>query len=79
MIKNHFVPERMNVLQTKLSGIPINYIAEGLQNDCEEAIVLLHGWGSNIALFRQMVSHLSQYRRICLVLGKAANRRRPGV
>lgn len=64
MIKNHFVPERMNVLQTKLSGIPINYIAEGLQNDCEEAIVLLHGWGSNIALFRQMVSHLSQYWRV---------------
>lgn len=64
MIKDHFVPERMNVLQTKLSGIPINYIAEGLQNDCEEAILLLHGWGSNIALFQRMIDHLSRYRRV---------------
>ena len=64
MIQDHFVPERMNILQTTLSGIPINYIAEGLQNDCEEAIVLLHGWGSNIALFGQIIRHLSQYRRV---------------
>lgn len=51
-------------MQTTLSGIPINYIAEGLQNDCEEAVVLLHGWGSNIALFKKMVDHLAQYRRV---------------
>lgn len=42
-------------MQININGIDTNYIKKG-SGDC---VVLLHGWGSNIALFEAMIAHLS--------------------
>lgn len=41
----------------KINNIEINYIKEG---NSEKSILLLHGWGSNIELFRGIVNNLSK-------------------
>lgn len=41
----------------KINNIEINYIKEG---DSDKKILLLHGWGSNIDLFRGIINHLSK-------------------
>lgn len=47
----------MNII---INGLNINYISEGEG----EAVVLLHGWGSNITLFNSMIQLLSQKYRV---------------
>lgn len=57
------IPETKSIgdfLKKKINDIEINYIDEG-QGDC---IVLLHGWGSNITLFKQMIQYLSVTHRV---------------
>ena len=51
-------------MQTTINGININYIAKGIENDCDEAVVLLHGWGANITLFNQMIDFISTKRKV---------------
>ena len=41
-------------------GIKTNYIEAG-EGD---SILLLHGWGSNIGLFQQLIGHLSRAHRV---------------
>ena len=38
-------------MKTKINGLNINYIDEG----CGKLLVLLHGWGSNIELFKGII------------------------
>lgn len=46
-----------------IDGLNINYIDSGDKNS-ENAILLLHGWGSNITLFQKMIDMLSPYMRV---------------
>ena len=41
----------------KINNIEINYVKEG---NSEKAILLLHGWGSNLELFRGIINNLSK-------------------
>lgn len=45
----------MIFLNIEISGINVNYIKEGRG----DPILLLHGWGSNIILFKQLINDLS--------------------
>ena len=50
-------------MNISINNLNINYISEGEG----EAIVLLHGWGSNITLFKSMTEILkTKYRVIAL-------------
>ncbi len=51
-------------MHTTINNIKINYIEKGLQNECDEAVVLLHGWGANITLFNDMIDFLATKRRV---------------
>lgn len=44
----------------KINEIPVNYIDEGEG----EIILLLHGWGANITLYRGIIDTLKQDRRV---------------
>lgn len=44
----------------KVDNIPVNYIDEGTG----DAILLLHGWGSNITLFEGIIKVLSPHHRV---------------
>lgn len=44
----------------KIDEIPVNYIDEGEG----EVVLLLHGWGANIALYRGIIDTLKQSRRV---------------
>ena len=46
-----------------IDGLNINYIDSGDKNS-ENAILLLHGWGSNITLFQKMIDMLSPHMRV---------------
>ena len=46
-----------------IDGLNINYIDSGDKN-CGNAILLLHGWGSNITLFQKMIDILSPFMRV---------------
>lgn len=48
-------------MQILIKGIKTNYIEAG-EGD---SILLLHGWGSNIGLFQQLIGHLSRTHRVC--------------
>lgn len=45
-------------MTVKISDINVNYFAEG-SPDSESALVMLHGWGSNIELFRNAAAAVS--------------------
>ena len=47
-------------MQILIKGIKTNYIEAG-EGD---SILLLHGWGSNIGLFQQLIGHLSRAHRV---------------
>lgn len=42
----------------KISDIEVNYFLEG-PRDSEEAVIMLHGWGANIELFRNSAEKIS--------------------
>ena len=44
-------------MNVDISGINVNYIKEGEKGS---AILLLHGWGSNLTLFRSMIDYLKK-------------------
>ena len=44
----------------KIEGISVNYIDEGEG----EIVLLLHGWGANITLYRSVIDTLKQGRRV---------------
>ncbi len=44
----------------KIDGISVNYIDEGEG----EIVLLLHGWGANITLYRSVIDTLKQGRRV---------------
>ena len=44
----------------KIDEIPVNYIDEGEG----EVVLLLHGWGANISLYRGIIDTLKQSRRV---------------
>ena len=44
----------------KIDEIPVNYIDEGEG----EVVLLLHGWGANITLYRGIIDTLKQSRRV---------------
>ena len=44
----------------KIDEIPVNYIDEGEG----EVVLLLHGWGANITLYRGIIDTLKQGRRV---------------
>lgn len=44
----------------KIDGISVNYIDEG----AGEIVLLLHGWGANIILYRGVIDTLKQGRRV---------------
>ena len=44
----------------KIDEIPVNYIDEGEG----EVVLLLHGWGANITLYRGIIDTLKQERRV---------------
>ena len=46
-----------------IDGLNINYIDSGDKN-CGNAILLLHGWGSNITLFQKMIDIPSPFMRV---------------
>lgn len=46
---------------TEIDNININYICEG---DGQQNVLLLHGWGANITLFKQIITHLSPYFKV---------------
>lgn len=51
---------RLHKLNINIDGLNINYICEG-EGEC---VVLLHGWGSNITLFKGMTALLSTRYRV---------------
>jgi len=51
---------RLRKLNINIDGLNINYICEG-EGEC---IILLHGWGSNITLFKSMISVLSSKYKV---------------
>ena len=44
----------------KIDDIPVNYIDEGEG----KIVLLLHGWGANITLYRSVIDTLKQGRRV---------------
>ncbi len=44
-------------MNIEINNIKINYIVKG---DSDKKILLLHGWGSNIKLFNNIIEHLSK-------------------
>lgn len=49
---------------TELEGLRINYVCEGEEGENRQNVLLLHGWGANIKLFSQIISHLSPYFKV---------------
>lgn len=49
---------------TELDGLNINYVCEGELGENRQNVLMLHGWGANIKLFSQIISHLSPHFRI---------------
>lgn len=47
-------------MMIKLQGTDINYIVDGTGSD----IILLHGWGQNIAMMQPIHDHLKQFHRV---------------
>lgn len=43
----------------KISDISVNYFTQG-PKDSQEAVVMLHGWGANIELFRNIASPVAE-------------------
>lgn len=46
-----------------IDGLNINYVDSGDKNS-ENAILLLHGWGSNITLFQKIIDMVSPSMRV---------------
>ena len=47
-------------MRTVIDGIDINYDFRGKENPSDTLVVLLHGWGSNIKLFDNLMSVVSK-------------------
>ena len=62
-----------------INDLRINYIDEGEDNG-RGIILLLHGWGSNITLFKNIVDMLSPHMRVVVpdMAGKATSRKSRG-
>ena len=63
----------------KINGISVNYIDEGEG----EIVLLLHGWGANITLYRSVIDSLKKSRRVIALdmpgFGKTPEPPAPGV
>lgn len=68
-------------MRTCLNDIDIHYIIEGAENPADRTIVLLHGWGANVKLYSQLISHLAQKNRVYALdlpgFGESAEPSRP--
>ena len=61
-----------------INDLRINYIDEGEDNG-RGVILLLHGWGSNITLFKDIVDMLSPHMRVVAPdMAKATSRKSHG-
>ena len=62
-----------------INDLRINYIDEGEDNG-RGIILLLHGWGSNITLFKNIVDMLSPHMRVVAPdMAKVTSRKSRGV
>ena len=51
-------------MHTVIKNLKINYVAKGIENDCDEAVILLHGWGANITLYENIINFVSTKRKV---------------
>ena len=52
-------------MRIQVDQIDVHYLIEGPERTDQEVVVLLHGWGANVTLYRNVISHLGKSMQIC--------------